>query len=72
MFVKIAQNKSIFAFKKIIQKNKKNCKSDSKNYYLENDHQQIYLIANFTSSAFTVFLPAWRANPTAFCAISLP
>ena len=32
----------------------------------KNDPQQIYLIANLTSSAFTVFLPAWRANPTAF------
>lgn len=32
----------------------------------ENTKQQSYLIANLMSSAFTVFLPAWRAKLTAF------
>ena len=30
------------------------------------------MIANLISSAFTVFLPAWRAKLTAFLAISSP
>ena len=52
MFLKIEY------FKKLkLKQFKKKCKRDSKLITIQ-DHQQIYLIANLMSSAFTVFLPA--------------